>query len=59
MGRKSYHSRSCFCENVSKGETPEEMPIIIVKASNIVEILIETKLSSSKGDARRLIEQGD
>lgn len=56
--KKAALAEAAFVKMFQKGETPEEMEIISVKVSNIVEILIETKLSTSKGDARRLIEQG-
>ncbi len=47
-----------FVKTFQKGETPEEMLSVNVKGSTLMEVLIETKLASSKGDARRLIEQG-
>lgn len=56
--KKAALAEAGFVKMFQKGETPEEMPVIALKATNIVEILIETKLSPSKGDARRLIEQG-
>ncbi len=39
-------------------EKPEEIKEVKVKSDNLVEVLVETKLASSKGDARRLILQG-
>ena len=41
---------------------PDEIPEInfgkIGDAINILQLLVDTKLVSSKGDARRLVEQG-
>jgi len=41
-------------------EKPEDMPVCKLKDEkyNIVDLLIQTKLSSSKNQARRLVEQG-
>lgn len=56
--KKAALAEAAFVKMFQKGETPDEMPTVTVSATNIVAILIETKLSPSKGDARRLIEQG-
>jgi len=37
---------------------PDEIPEFKIKAKNIIEVLVETKLASSKSEARRLISQG-
>jgi tyrosyl-tRNA synthetase len=37
---------------------PDDMPVFKIATRNIVDVLMETKLASSKGDARRLIQQG-
>lgn len=47
-----------FVKTVQNKEIPEEMEEIKVKSENLLEMLLETKLASSKGEARRLLEQG-
>lgn len=49
-----------FVKMFQKKEFPDEMPTLKLKKKvwNIVDLLVETKLASSKTDARRLIEQG-
>lgn len=49
-----------FIKTVQNKEMPEEIPSYKAKADfiNIVELLVDSKLASSKGEARRLIEQG-
>ena len=42
----------------AKKDKPTEIPSMKVKSKNIVELLVETKLASSKSEARRLVEQG-
>lgn len=44
----------------SRGEMPSEMPEVIIDAhaTTVVELLVETSMAASKGEARRLIEQG-
>lgn len=37
---------------------PDEMPVFKTKARNIIDVLVTTKLASSKAEARRLIAQG-
>ena len=37
---------------------PDEIPEFSVKEKNIVDVLVVTKLASSKSEARRLIQQG-
>ncbi len=53
-------AKDYFINTFQKKETPEEMPEIILSSDNkkIIDLLVETKLVSSKGEARRLIEQG-
>jgi len=48
-----------FVKTVQKKETPEEVKSVKlkVKSYNVVDLLLEVKLASSKGEARRLIEQ--
>lgn len=53
-------AKDYFISTFQKKETPEEMPEVILSSGNkkIINLLVETKLASSKGEARRLIEQG-
>ncbi|MFH0988019.1 MAG: tyrosine--tRNA ligase [Parcubacteria group bacterium] len=46
-----------FINKFQKKETPDEMPEFDLAGRNIVEALSESKLTSSNGEARRLIEQ--
>lgn len=40
-------------------ETPEDVPVVKMKsAMNILDLLVETKLAPSKGEARRLVDGG-
>ncbi len=41
----------------SQKEKPSEIQVIKVKSKNIVDVLMETKLASSKSEARRLLAQ--
>jgi len=49
-----------FINTIQKKEAPKEMPNLKVKnrVYNIVDLLVEAKLASSKSEARRLIIQG-
>ncbi|MDP3729494.1 MAG: tyrosine--tRNA ligase [bacterium] len=49
-----------FVRVVSKGGMPSEIPTIrvTVKSAQLVDLLLEIKMAESKGEARRLIEQG-
>ena len=42
----------------SKKEKPTEIAEYSVQSSNIVDVLVETKLAASRSEARRLVEQG-
>ena len=46
-----------FINTFSKKETPDEMPEFELSGKNIVDVLVESKLVSSKSEARRTIEQ--
>jgi len=48
------HFKQVFEEKLN----PDEMPVFKTKARNIVDVLLATKLATSKSDARRLIAQG-
>lgn len=45
-------------EKIFRGEVTDDMPTIKVTATNILDILVESKLVPSKSEARRLVEQG-
>jgi tyrosyl-tRNA synthetase len=49
-----------FVKIFQKKEAPEEVAEIKIGSEkiNILELLVETKLAASKGEARRLVEQG-
>ncbi|MFA4941850.1 MAG: S4 domain-containing protein, partial [Patescibacteria group bacterium] len=57
---KAQKAQDYFIKTVQKKETPEEIENKKVKGSNwnIIELLAEVKLASSKSEARRLVEQG-
>jgi tyrosyl-tRNA synthetase len=46
-----------FIKVFSQGQKPEEVKSYKVKSHKVTEILVETSLASSNGEARRLIEQ--
>lgn len=47
-----------FESTFQQGQTPTDIPEAHVKSTNIVDVLVESRLASSKSDARRLIDQG-
>ncbi|MBU1146164.1 tyrosine--tRNA ligase [Patescibacteria group bacterium] len=49
-----------FVKIFQKKEAPEEVVEVKIKnrETNILDLLVETKLAASKGEARRLVEQG-
>ncbi|MFA5133228.1 MAG: tyrosine--tRNA ligase [Patescibacteria group bacterium] len=47
-----------FIKTFSKKEVPEEIKEVKIKSKNILDVLVESGLCSSKGDARRNVEQG-
>ncbi|HEX5429962.1 MAG TPA: tyrosine--tRNA ligase [Patescibacteria group bacterium] len=58
-GKKAAKAAADEFEKVfSNKELPTDMPEVKVKASNIVEVMMETGLVESKSEAKRLIEQG-
>ncbi len=52
-------ARDYFINTFQKKEIPEELPEVLLEkgSKKIVDLLVEIKLASSKGEARRLIEQ--
>lgn len=55
---KAKKAEETFVKTFQKGEVPTDLPLTPISASTIIEALIETKLAPSKGEARRLLEQG-
>jgi tyrosyl-tRNA synthetase len=60
-----YHSKKAaeaaaaeFEKVFTKKEKPSEIPEYTVQSSNIIDVLVETKLAPSRSEARRLVEQG-
>lgn len=58
-GKKSAVDASKEWQQVfSNKEKPSEIPEVKVKSKNLVDVLVEAKLASSKSEAKRLIDQG-
>jgi tyrosyl-tRNA synthetase len=62
---KMYHSETeadaeeaNFIKTFSKKEIPDDLPELKPNDYNLMALLVEAKLASSKSDARRVIEQG-
>lgn len=47
-----------FVKTFSKKETPDEMPELKPTAMDILTVLVEAKICTSKSEARRVVEQG-
>ena len=47
-----------FESTFQQKQTPQDLVTVTVTGTNIVDVLVETKLASSKSEAKRLIEQG-
>ncbi|MFZ2882600.1 MAG: tyrosine--tRNA ligase, partial [Candidatus Moraniibacteriota bacterium] len=57
--RKPLEAREYFEKVISNKELPTEIAEIkIANEDELIEVLVENKLASSKADARRKIEQG-
>lgn len=56
--KEAQKAQENFISQFSKKEIPEEIKEVKVKSKNILDILVETGLCASKGDARRNVEQG-
>lgn len=58
-GEEEYNKALETSEKIFSGENISDMPTIIISPTkNIIDILVNSKLASSKSEARRLIEQG-
>ena len=55
--KKAVDAEDYFIKTFSKKETPSEMPEFKPKNYNVIEVLFESKLTSSKGEARRVLLQ--
>lgn len=57
---KAREAEEHFVRTIQKKETPEEVETRNIKKGtwNIINLLVEIKFANSKGEARRLIEQG-
>jgi tyrosyl-tRNA synthetase len=57
---KAQEAQDYFIKTIQKKEVPVEVKSqkLKVKSWNIIDLLVETNLASSKSEARRLIEQG-
>ena len=51
-------AQSYFESTFQQGQVPSDIPEIKVSSKNIVDVLVEANLASSKSVARRLIDQG-
>jgi tyrosyl-tRNA synthetase len=57
--KKAIESQKEFEKVFTNKEKPTEIPEMkIVRAQNIIDLLVETKLAPSKSEARRLVQQG-
>ncbi|MDD5294375.1 MAG: tyrosine--tRNA ligase, partial [Patescibacteria group bacterium] len=58
--KKAEEAQDYFVKTIQKKEAPDEVKSkkLKVKSMNIVDLLVEVELASSKSEARRLIEQG-
>jgi len=59
-GEKEYNQALETSEKIFKGEITEDMPSITISVTNnnIIDVLVNSNLTTSKSEARRLIEQG-
>jgi tyrosyl-tRNA synthetase len=58
--KKADEAKAAFVAQFSNKELPSDIPVIKVKPGTytLSAVLVETKLATSKSEARRLIEQG-
>ncbi len=56
--KEAHEAAEYFIKTISRKETPDEVVEFKPSKYDIISILVEAKLVSSKTDARRLIEQG-
>ncbi len=51
-------AKNFFESTFQQGQTPNDIPEFTVSSTNILDVLVETKLAASKSEAKRLINQG-
>jgi len=56
--KQAIEAEENFKQVFEEGLNPDEIPVVQTTARNIVEVLVEIKLASSKTEARRLVQQG-
>ncbi|MBA3723462.1 MAG: tyrosine--tRNA ligase [Candidatus Levybacteria bacterium] len=58
--KEAEEAKESFAKRVQGGEMPKDIALVMFERReiSITDIVLETKLASSKSDARRLIEQG-
>ncbi|MEK7097310.1 MAG: S4 domain-containing protein, partial [Patescibacteria group bacterium] len=58
--KEALKAQEHFVKTVQKKEIPEEIQMIKIQETRykLIDLLLEVKLSTSKSEARRLIEQG-
>jgi len=56
--REARQAQEYFEATFQQKQTPQDLVTVTVTGNNIIDILVETKLASSKSEAKRLIEQG-
>lgn len=57
-GKEAKKAEEHFVKVIQKKEKPEDISELKPKSYNIIEVLVEANIVSSKSDARRAIEQG-
>ncbi|RJR31792.1 tyrosine--tRNA ligase [Candidatus Parcubacteria bacterium] len=56
--RRAISAEENFKQVFQEGLNPDNIPEMKVESKNLIDILVETKLASSRADARRLVSQG-
>jgi tyrosyl-tRNA synthetase len=56
--KNAKQAQDYWISTFSKKEIPDEMPTFTMNQSDIISVLVDSGLVSSKGEARRAIEQG-
>ena len=56
--KKAAAAEAIFIKTFQKKEMPDKIAIASVYSLAIMDVLLETSLAASKGEARRLLEQG-
>ena len=56
--KSAKHAQEYWISTFSKKEIPDEMPTFKINQPDIISVLVDSQITSSKGEARRAIEQG-